>query len=191
MGLRQEFSTVIYSWDGNLSVEVLFLPRSDVFDPSKVQDPKSALDSLGASPLAAFKPRDPARALATCLAAVQIGGKTLEYWKQEVKDEQHKSVSISEDQVRFAGELLESSRIPFEESPLVGVPLKDLIAMASKASPTGIGVAVGWAVAGNTPFLFISVPAGIIVVWFAVGFGQGLGQGLQTRIKKLITGKPL
>jgi hypothetical protein len=186
MGLRQHFSTTIYSRDGSLSAEVLFLPRADVLETVEIKDSESALRSLDSTLVARFQPSDPERALATFFAAVQAGGGVLRTWQQEVAVGQHKSLSPSSDHLGFAHELLKSSRIPFEESPLTGVSLEQLIA---KASPTGLGALVGWAVAGNTPFLFIYVPAGIIIVSCAVGIGGGLREGLQARIKKLFTGK--
>jgi hypothetical protein len=186
MGLRQQFSTMIYSWDGTLAAEVLFLPRTDIYEASEVQEPQSTLRSLDATLLAPFQPRDPSRAIATFLAAVQAGGYALQTWQREVAEGQTKSLEPSFEQMGFAQELLNSSRIPFEESPLKGVPLEKLI---TKASPTGLGALIGWAVAGNTPFLFIYVPAGIIIVRSAVGVGRALEEGLHVRIKRLFTGK--
>ena len=107
-----------------------------------------------------------------------------ERWEEELVHGQSKSLEPSDDYVRFAKELLESSRIPFEEPPLTGATLGELV---PKASPTGLGALVGWTVVGSTPKLLVSIPAGIIIVRCAVGVGRGLEEGLHARIKKFFT----
>lgn len=127
MGLRQQFSTTIYSWDGTLSTEVIFLPRADFLE--RVDDPKSALNMLDAKFLAPFEPQDHVRALATFLAAVDAGGQVLKNWQQEVRGGQTTSLEPRGGYLGFASELLASPRIPFEESPLTGASLEQLIAL--------------------------------------------------------------
>jgi hypothetical protein len=72
-------------------------------------------------------------------------------------------------------------------APLVTFEGSDfsLQALATIAGKVGLGGAIGLAVAGPTPLLFITVPAGIIVVAVAGSVGEGLGEVLKSQILRL------
>ena len=195
MALRQQFSTTIYSWDGTMSAEVLFLPRADMAIPESddAQYFRSVMDTLGPEFVAPVVARNPERGLAVFLQASEGSRGVFRDFVgsarhlQESAFLQLDSLTPTHEYEDFAKELLSSSRIPIEESPLSGVPLGDLFSRASKASPLGLGALVGWLIAGNTPMLLLWVPIGIIIIRSSAGIGRGLEEGLYARIKKLFT----
>lgn len=76
--------------------------------------------------------------------------------------------------------------IPFEESPLQALSLKDIV----HATGVAVGAYVGFVVAGSNPLLFITVPAGMVICGAASGLGRGIEDGLRQRIKYLLRRTP-
>jgi hypothetical protein len=77
--------------------------------------------------------------------------------------------------------LLEQT-VVIEESPPEAVSLLNLIAHGTHLS---IGSYLGYALAGGSiPLMFITVPAGIIVLGAAAGISNGLKNGLQKTVEK-------
>jgi hypothetical protein len=75
-----------------------------------------------------------------------------------------------------------------ERSPPEAIPFSTIL---KKSSSSVIGTLIGVAAAReNTALLFVTVPAGIIVVGSAFGIAKGLERGLATRIEKLMKWKP-
>jgi hypothetical protein len=75
-----------------------------------------------------------------------------------------------------------------EQSPPEAIPFSALL---KKSSSSVIGTMIGVAAAHeNTALLFVTVPAGIIVVGSAFGVAKGLERGLAHKIEKLMKWKP-
>jgi hypothetical protein len=83
--------------------------------------------------------------------------------------------------LEFVRGVIENSEIPFEQSPLEGKTIESLITKAGSAGGA-IGAYVGWIMAGNSPWLLITVPAGMILCGAASGVASGLNQGLKEKI---------
>lgn len=73
--------------------------------------------------------------------------------------------------------------IPFQESP---IDLHSLGELALKATGVGFGAYIGFVAFAGTPFVMITVPAGMILCGAAAGFGRALEEGLRARILKLM-----
>jgi hypothetical protein len=86
----------------------------------------------------------------------------------------------------FSKYLLHEAVIPFERSPLEGASLFNIV---SHASGVGIGAYIGFVLAGSTPLLLITVPAGMILCGAAAGAARGLEEGLHRRIERLLSGR--
>lgn len=84
----------------------------------------------------------------------------------------------------FAAYVLREPVVPFENSPLAADSILDIV---TKATGTGIGAYIGFVVAGNSPLLFVSVPAGMVICGAASGLAKGLEEGLRGRIRALIS----
>lgn len=90
------------------------------------------------------------------------------------------------DLIPFAELVIFSPVVPFEYSPLA---LDSIGSVITKASGVGLGAYAGFTVAGNSPMLFITVPAGMIIFGAAAGVANALEQGLRLRLTKLIKGE--
>jgi len=71
--------------------------------------------------------------------------------------------------------------VPFVSSPLRAEAIADII---KKAGGVGFGAYIGCAVAGMTPYLFITVPLGMIICGAAAGVGSGLEKGLTQLLRR-------
>ena len=79
--------------------------------------------------------------------------------------------------------------IVIERSPPEAMPLR---AMLSKASAASIGTFLGVAKAWSNPLLmFVTIPAGILVIGSTLGLAKALEEGLHERLGRLIVSKPI
>ena len=87
--------------------------------------------------------------------------------------------------LQFAEYIAHESSIPFEQSPLSGLSITQIL-----KSPTTIGAAGGFILTGMYgPVYLVMVPAGMIICAAAKGIGDGLSEGLKHKIVKAMTGK--
>jgi hypothetical protein len=184
MGLRQIFWTTIYSWDGVLSADVVTIPRSDVYDPTAFESLDSLLRALDLKGIAALSPDDFEARLAGLLSAVEMGPGRVEAWRHAAETGRLGDWRAAPHHSSFSSELLSSSRVPFEESPLTSKSL---------AALTTFGATLGLALAGPTPVAFIYVPAGIVLVvvsaGIAVGLAEGFQGGLRSQVRRFLIGR--
>ncbi len=76
-----------------------------------------------------------------------------------------------------------------ERSPPVMETLRSLLTHGTNVS---IGSYMGYALAGgDIPLMFITVPAGVIVMGAAIGVSTGLKNGLQRTVERLFAGETL
>ena len=91
-----------------------------------------------------------------------------------------------QDLIQFAEHLVLSPVVPVRRNPL---NLESLGSVITTASGVGLGAFAGFIVAGGTPLIFVTVPAGMIIFGAAAGVAKGLEKGLAARISKWIKGK--
>jgi hypothetical protein len=122
-------------------------------------------------------------AVATCLAASTPQGLD-ELGRLKPLD------AIPEDlfrgQIRFAEILALAPVVPFENSPL---GLDSLGALITRSTGVGLGAYAGFVIAGTSPLLLITVPAGMVLFGAASGVANALEQGLRERVLKLVKGR--
>jgi hypothetical protein len=88
---------------------------------------------------------------------------------------------------RHIVDFIKSAGVVIEQSPPEAIPFASLL---RKASSVTIGTMMGAAVAlDNPPLMFITIPAGIIVVGSAMGVSKGLERGLAKKIERLMKRK--
>jgi hypothetical protein len=89
--------------------------------------------------------------------------------------------------VQFAEAVAFDRVVPIEESPLTA---DVLVTLVTKATGAGLGAYVGFVAFGAaSPFLLITVPAGMIICGAAKGVADALEKGLRDRLTALIRGK--
>jgi hypothetical protein len=81
----------------------------------------------------------------------------------------------------FVRTCLRADLIPFEQSPLDLTSIEQLV---RTASGTAIGAYVGFIIAGPTPLLLITVPAGMVICGTAAGVARALEAGLYERLAR-------
>jgi hypothetical protein len=80
--------------------------------------------------------------------------------------------------------------IVVERSPPQDIPFKEVLkSAASKGGAVVLGSFIGWAVAPESVLMFLSIPAGIVVVGSAIGVSRGMENGLQDLIERLFKGE--
>jgi hypothetical protein len=86
--------------------------------------------------------------------------------------------------VQFVEQAVFTNVVPFEESPL---DLTSIATLIKQATGVGLGAYVGFLVAGGpTPLLFLTVPAGMLIVGTAAGVAKALEVGLNYRLLRLM-----
>lgn len=81
----------------------------------------------------------------------------------------------------FSQYLAYSRIIPFEQSPLT----PDALATIAKGGSIALGATIGYVVAGSTPFLLITVPAGIVLCGAAYSFSKWIEENRNEIWKKV------
>lgn len=114
----------------------------------------------------------------TEMSAIEIFDTPLSQLEPSLQDEHDRAFVFAKD-AAFA------DVIPFEQSPLEAT---SLVSTLIKGGGTGVGAFIGWVLAGPTPLLLITVPAGMILCGAASGVAAGLQQGLKERISRWLTG---
>jgi hypothetical protein len=80
-----------------------------------------------------------------------------------------------------------AANIVIEQSPPDWALLKDLI---KKSPGVAIGTYIGMQAAGQYPqLMYITVPAGIMVVSSAIGISKALAKGLNKKVEALLTSR--
>ncbi len=178
MELAQTFETVVVSNSGEFA-ELIFVPARSLsdFDERRQREPIPARE-LRLQLLSRMDPTQLKDVISLMLSTpYSIGA------YPENPQTGHLG-KVSDEHREFAEQLCNQPLVPYEESPL---QVKSLATIAT--SPVAAGTFIGIAVAGLTPLLYISVPAGIVVCYVADGIGKGLRQGLKNRLYKMLRKK--
>lgn len=192
----QFYETTILDNDTNLSAHFILVPDRSLPGPDEInstglvniETSEYYLNQLGLRDLFTIDYDD----LSTLLAAVishapQLSGSILDtsfeaervYRVQEILNNPDLIPRLDRE---FADRLVNERFLPFERSPLAAISLSEL----AKAGGVGIGAYMGFVVAGTSPLIFISVPAGMIICGAAAGIAMGLQAGLKERLMRLI-----
>lgn len=81
---------------------------------------------------------------------------------------------------------MSESFVPIEFSPLGANSISTFL---QNASSTAVGAYAGYLLAGPTPLLLLTVPAGMILVGAASGVAKGLEEGLRRKLINVISGE--
>jgi hypothetical protein len=192
-GVREEsavpqiYETELENPETGHAVRFLTIPGRSLADRAILNEPERLMGELDLRPLG-----EPLRASEVPYAVASIllredAEQALEHFylvRSRLPDfiADHPQVLEFSEYVSFA------RIVPFEQSPLAGEALGDLLA---SGSGVGIGAGIGIMVAGGpTPLLFLTVPAGIIICGSAKGIADGMAEGLRYHVRRLMGLKP-
>lgn len=171
--MDQYHETTIVDSKTDLSTNVISIPSRSYSDSTE-----EAVDTLLGNEFDVISDLRSGRLLLP-LALVLSGAD--DYDSYEVashEDWYQESIDVEQEFIDFAESLAYAPIIPFEASPLEGEALGTIV------GSFGVGATVGFIVAGPSPLLFITVPAGIIICEAA----RGAGSGLRQRLYDLLSG---
>lgn len=175
-----------------ISVRRAYLPELASAEIHSQEISDFLIKRLGLHPIIEISPEKVRTAVSALLSySPQLSGRIAD---TSSRDERHAIFSrlfenpeilqISRSDADFAEYLTFAPVVPIERSPLEGLSLDQIV----QTGGTGVGAYIGIVVAGATPLLFITVPAGMIICGAAAGVGMGLFKGLSDRISQLIRG---
>ena len=99
--------------------------------------------------------------------------------------EDERTYTSSRDIKAFTDYVLNEDVIPFERSPLSG----ESLLKAVKLPAVGMGAYIGFVAVGASPLLFISVPAGMILIAASAGAAKALEETVYELVKRLMSKK--
>lgn len=199
MNLVQYYETVVRDNATSLAARLVVFPRRSLEGPGVIHtgsmefreasETEHFLAILGAREILEVSPDKLLPILAgiiTEMPQLSAGARGTEhltarmyYARQLISGE---SLPLAGADLRFAEALLNEELVPFESSPLQAVSLAQL----TKASGVATGAYIGFVIAGETPLLLITVPAGMMIC----GAAAGIGEGLRRRFEALLSKNP-
>ena len=177
------FETVVLDNEQELTGEFLVLPRRFLPEGAVADGPDVLARTIGFAELRPIAPGWLVHAVA--LMAANEGTAFVQSWGPQELSDIH-ATQPQNRHYRFAEHVTMARILPFENSPLTGESLGEII---TRASGVGLGAFVGFAVAGESAAVFVLVPAGMILFGTSAGLARGLEEGIRERVKRLIVGK--
>jgi hypothetical protein len=165
----QVFSTTLYDRYQPQSLSFVFVPARSMVSVPDLNTVKNLID-----PTAFFFQTIAPSYLPAALASLLSDptGPNPFSWAQHLSSPGH--IWVEPNRLGFAEYVAYSESVPIEESPLKA---KSVMAVAVTA-----GANIGLVAGGGTPFVLLTVPAGIILCTAGVVFGQALGEKLSRLI---------
>lgn len=181
MHIAQTYESTIVDAASGISAHVMVVPARSLPSPLP-EDAKDLFEQLGLRLVARLRPAGLSMYVLSVLSPDPL---------HQPEDPDRPPIikvpdNVTAEQLEFAEYLTCARVVPFEESPLSAESIGSIV---TKASGTSIGAFMGFVVAGNTPLLFVFVPAGMILFGAAAGVASALEQGLRERVLKLIRGR--
>jgi hypothetical protein len=191
----QMYQTIIVDDQTDASFFFYSVPSRSLLEPSLLADSRLAFSRLGVQPTMILTSAndDLEFAIANLLRYARIA--PIAAWMDDrsahpapqalsEKTKQFGWLAMLEE-AEFARYLVVEPAVPFENSPLSGLSLHDI----AKSSGVAVGAYIGCVMAGNTPLLLVTVPAGMVICGVASGVAHGLEEMLYARIKDLMKSK--
>lgn len=112
-----------------------------------------------------------------------LGNRALEYFKK-VKFEGHTEPPDGDIALlKLTSRLVTAPVIPISQSPL---ELSSLTGIINSGSGVGIGATVGFLVGWGTPYLLVTVPAGMLICAAAAGIAKAMDKGFERKLLEWI-----
>ncbi len=173
MAKAQFFETTVVDTDAGLSAQFIVVPSKYLPVETSPEQVPTLAELLGLEIRASIDDGWLTRAVTASLAAE--GPDFLSSWPSAPPQADNSHFS-------FAEYLTMAQIVPFEQSPLSDESIGNLF---TKASSVGVGAFAGFVVAGGSPLIFVTVPAGMILFGASAGIARGLEEGLRAKIVDL------
>jgi len=190
MKVLQTYETTILSESSKHALHALIVPRRSFAGENRGIKVDDVLSSLGLQRLMvpSIEASDLVNALAVLLSPSVDYTKKTAYLVSVLQDTPLGVTPPTTPTDRtFAEQAVFDSLLPFEQSPL---SLESLGKLVVSASGAGIGAYAGFVLAGPTPLLLITIPAGMIICGAAKGIADALEQGLRDRLVRFLRDHP-
>ena len=173
------YETEIVSDEGQ-SFKAMTIPTRSLADIS----PEEIISDLDLKSIDRVESGRYIRAVVTALAAERESD--ISNWRSFKESALNEKIKNNHYLYELAEYVTMSRILAFENSPLTGESIGNLL---TSASGPAAGSYIGFVLAGSSPLLFISVPAGMIFCGAAAGVAKALEEGLKTKIIALLRKK--
>jgi len=184
MTIVQAYETEIADQQNGFAVRFVSVPRLSLNDPRLMEYPEDVLRNLE---LERVSDQIPASLVSVALASILQRDNDPRGAVEHFELVLHHRIEFENhhpELARFSEYATYADVLPVQESPLSAASLGNILA---SGSGVGVGAAAAFMAAGGpTPFLFVTVPLGIILCCSAKGIGEGLSEGLRYKIRKLM-----
>ncbi len=181
----QIFQTVVYPPDIESSVTFVTVPTRSLQNRRILENPTDLFVALDLHPIERVTLDNFEDVLAEYIAAAETNTEAL--FRRPVQQESTEHPQTERERFRDAARYIQDlPLVPFERSPLTAAELSKIV----RSGGTGVGVYIGFVLAGSTPWLLLTVPLGIVLMRATMGVGRGLETGLEKRIHELVAPKP-
>jgi hypothetical protein len=185
----QTFGTTIFFGTGLPTVKTLMVPTASIRPEAQVLNAEQRVNAFGFLPFLLVTPENIGPLLSEYLAAAYFAREELFNRRAYPLPTQLALLDPDEAKVihATAASLLRDELIPVRVNPL---NLESIGRLVTHATGTAIGAYAGFVMAGPSPVLLITIPAGMILVGAAAGTARALEEGLYKRLLPMISGAP-
>lgn len=183
MRVAQYYDTVVEDRETGSALRYIVIPARSFKNTATLRDRKMLAQRLRFEVIQQLSASDLPRALLATLLEdrTEIAFTTFQ-WKFNRPAEIAPS-KTDELRLAFAEYAAYEKLIPFEESPLSP---EALASVALRGSGAAAGAMAAYVAFGNTPLVFVAVPAGMILCGAAAGLAKALHDGLEQQVRKLM-----
>lgn len=187
MAIIQIYETTILEHESDCGLGLLVVPARSMPMNELRATPAELLERLDLEMGERVSPRDVVKAIAALLWGQMDRGHPLEIYSA-LLDRDMGGIIGDRAVIQFAEEASFARLVPFEQSPIDLESIVSLFTKASSTSGVALGAYAGWAVAGPTPLLFVSVTGGMLLFGAAAGIASALQEGLRYRFLRWLKG---
>ena len=177
MNLIQTFESTVASKSSIHTGHFVVVPKRSLPENYSNLIENEIFDKLAVKQIGLVSASNLGRCLAVLLSPNISEHERIRYLNAELNNSP--VAEIINDDKEFGEYMAFERMVPFENSPL---DLESLSKIVLQATGAGLGAYAGFILAGPTPLLFVTAPAGMILFGAAKGIADALEQGLRERL---------
>lgn len=189
MRMLQIFETTIFSDSSEHAIRALVVPKRSFEGSDLVVDAEGIVAALGLQKLTL--PTITASSLGPAFAVLssptvpqtELTAHLMATLQAPVSVPVIMPAAVTSLDKDFAEQAAFDNFIPFEMSP---ISLESIGKLVVSATGAGIGAYAGFVLAGSSPLLLVTIPAGMIICGAAKGIADALEQGLREKLLRFL-----